>query len=214
MNVEELISKVECWPNENQMLLLKSALNKDKSAIEAWEKWSSKVDFENTDNGSYRLYPLVYRNLTDLNIQSDHLPKIFKGVYKYYWSYSNRLFLKTSLIIEILIQHKITILLLKGAALAINFYENIATRPLSDVDIMIRPKHLEQTIEIFNKNGFYPTAPIQKNTFKWRHAICFKNNNGFEIDLHLSLFLDNLNEKLQEVYWERSETMVFLGEKF
>ena len=213
MNVEELISKVECWPNENQTLLLKSALDKDKSAIEAWEEWSSKVDFENTDNGSYRLYPLVYRNLTDLNIESNQIPEIFKRVYRHYWSFSNRLFLKTSLIIEMLNQSEIPILLLKGAPLAINYYDNIAGRPLSDVDIMIKPKDLVNTIAIFKKNGFHPITPIQKNTFKWRHAVGFENNDGLEIDLHLSLFLENLNEKDQEVYWEHSEAMVFFGKK-
>ncbi len=213
MNIDNLISKVECWPNENQTLLLKAALNKDESAIEAWKKWSSKVDFENTDNGSYRLYPLVYRNLTDLNIDPNHIPEIFKGVYRYYWSYSNRLFVKTSSVLKKLITNNIPVLLLKGAPLAINFYDNIATRPLNDIDIMIRHEHLNQTIDILNKNGFHSISPIHRNTFKWRHAICFKNNDGFEIDLHLSLFLENLNEEHQETYWKHSENMNFMGLK-
>jgi hypothetical protein len=210
MNVEKLISKVQCWPNNDQMLLLKAALNNDNSAIEAWEKWSSKVNIEDTDNGSYRLYPLVYRNLTDLNIDPNLIPKTIKGVYRYYWSYSNRLFFKTNQVLKTLIDNKIPVLLLKGAPLAICFYNNIATRPLNDIDIMIPHKFLNQTINILSENGFNPLTLLNENTFKFRHAIGFKNNEGFEIDLHLSLILENLNEEDQQSYWENSKAMNFM----
>ncbi|MDC1162020.1 nucleotidyltransferase family protein, partial [Tenacibaculum sp.] len=213
MNVKELISKVECWPNENQTLLLKAALNKDQSAFDSWRKWSSKVDFENTDSGSYRLYPLVYRNLTDLKTEAKQIPDIFKGVYRYYWSFSNRLFIKVSSILKVLNEQKIPVLLLKGAPLAINFYENIATRPVRDIDIMIQPQHLNHTIDILSQNDFFPTSPIKKNTFKFNHAVCFKNNDGFEIDLHLSVISENLYKKQQQTYWEQSQEMNFFGQK-
>lgn len=213
MNVEQLISKVQCWPNNDQMLLLKAALNNDNSAIEAWKQWSSKVDLEDTDNGSYRLYPLVYRNLTDLNIDANLIPKTIKGVYRYYWSYSNRLFLKVSSIINILNSYKIPVLLLKGAPLSINFYPNIATRPLRDIDIMIHYEHLDKTIKTLNNNGFYTNKVIKKNTFNFIHAISFKDKNSFEIDLHLSVISENLDKKSQMTYWENSEITTFFGHK-
>lgn len=215
MDVLKLISKVECWPNENQLLLLKAALNKDQEAINSWSIWASKIDFENTDNGSYRLYPLVYQNLTSLNTNSNpiDIPKVFKGVYRYYWAYSNRLFIKTSGVIEKLINKKIPVLLLKGAPLALNMYENIALRPLNDVDIMVPYNNLNQTINILKESGFTPIIPIHKNTYKWRHAIGFKNNDGLEIDLHTSLFIENLNPKYQQTYWKNAIPMNFMGQE-
>ncbi|MDH7445527.1 nucleotidyltransferase domain-containing protein [Aquimarina sp. 2201CG14-23] len=213
MTIDTLISKVKSWPNKDQTLLLKAALSKDKSAIEAWEQWCSKVDFENTDNGSYRLYPLVYRNLTDMGVKSDTTLERCKGVYRYYWAYSHQLFQKSEVIIKELMDADIPVLILKGTPLALNYYNNLATRPLNDIDIMVSHTHKTKTIEILERNGFHAVFPILKETFSWEHAKGFKNKDGFEIDLHLSLIAENLNKEYQKTYWDQAELFEFQGLK-
>lgn len=210
MDLNQLISKVDCWPNEHQMLLLTAALKTGNEAIDAWKEWLSKVDYEDTDNSSYRLYPLVYENLTQQNIGADQLPKTFKGAYRFYWSYTNRLFAKTNGILKKIQSNNIPFLILKGVPLALNYYDKLATRPLLDLDIMVKHEHADKAIAILNQNGYESQYTLHKNFFKWRHSSGFKNKENFEIDLHLSLTLENLTQEDQQTYWDNSVSMNLL----
>src|SRR5262249_19250137 len=53
------------WPTSSQVLLLRAALGRGPDALEAWNEWKSRHDLIETelDHGSFRLLPLVYKNL-------------------------------------------------------------------------------------------------------------------------------------------------------
>ena len=42
---------------------MRAALLHGRSALEAWEEWRARTDIDHLDAGSYRLLPLLYRNL-------------------------------------------------------------------------------------------------------------------------------------------------------
>ncbi len=207
-NTQKVIAKIESFPNHEQLLLLKSALFIDNKAIEAWKEWNHTVDYEHTDNGSYRLYPLVYKNLMNLGIETDKILTRFKGVYHYHWAQTNMIFKKASEVLNKLQEIQIPVLLLKGAPLSLKYYNGIGQRPMSDIDLMIAREDIDDVLNILRRNGFKLVQNFNEYTLYWHHAITLKNADGLELDVHVSLHRDNLGEETQNQYWEYSVPMI------
>ena len=58
-----------CLPDEGQMLLLEAALGQGPEAAECWAEWERRFRLDRPDEGSYRLLPLVYRNLSGQGLE-------------------------------------------------------------------------------------------------------------------------------------------------
>jgi hypothetical protein len=54
---------------------------------------------------------------------------------------------------------QLALVLLKGAALANTIYPSIATRPMTDIDVLLRREHLESAIEVLRLIGYRDVAP-------------------------------------------------------
>src|SRR5574341_997684 len=83
---------LDCWPDRRQRLLLRAALLADGDALDAWQAWKSEADFDQLDYGTARILPLLYRNLTFLQIHDPFLRRL-KGIYRRTW-YANQLTLR------------------------------------------------------------------------------------------------------------------------
>ena len=74
--------------------LLRATLCTGAAAQDAWQLWSTTVDFENDlDLASYRLLPMLYYNLQASQIDVQLLPRL-RGVYKRTWVENQLLFKK------------------------------------------------------------------------------------------------------------------------
>src|SRR5262249_8973678 len=65
------------WPTSSQVLLLRAALGRGPEALEAWSEWKSRHDLIETelDHGSFRLLPLVYKNLAAQETSEPQMPR-------------------------------------------------------------------------------------------------------------------------------------------
>ena len=70
------------WPSENQELLLRAGLLRGAEATDAWQRWQIANDINKIDQGSFRLLPLVYRNLS-ANSVNYPLTGRLKGIYRF-----------------------------------------------------------------------------------------------------------------------------------
>ena len=95
-------------------MLLQAAVAKDNVALDAWNQWLKVEDYENTDNGSYRLYPLVYHNLKAQGLEDDVVLTRFKGAYRYYWSYNQKLIFQVHTLLTSFVSEGISVILLKN----------------------------------------------------------------------------------------------------
>src|SRR5262245_20078562 len=84
-----------CWPTENQRLLLLAAIGTSADAEEAWLRWRSAVDIATLDAGSFRLLPLLYKNLSRRATDDPWMAKL-KGVYRQSWYRNTLLFHRTA----------------------------------------------------------------------------------------------------------------------
>ena len=122
-------------PTKEQELLLMAALLRGSAAIDAWLEWKSSVNVDRLDQHSYRLLPLLYRNLSIHGVEDPLLNK-FRGIHRLTW-YKNRvMFHNMATLIRHFNDAGIDTILLKGAALVLRYYEDHGLRPMIDFDIL------------------------------------------------------------------------------
>ncbi len=131
------------WANEEQLLLLKSALLDKEAALAAFEQWcieySAKLD--DIDPATHQLIPLVYRNLSIYPIKQPVFERL-KGIYRRNWTFNHVFWKKISLTLKQLQAEAIQpIILLKGMAMMAAHYRDFGARVIGDLDILI-PHHL------------------------------------------------------------------------
>lgn len=114
----------------------------------------------------------------------------------------------------------IQVIPLKGVILQSTLYEDPAVRPMSDVDLLVRPKDFLQSIELLSHHGMQlQLKGIYKEGIEqlvemprdWRpNAVSFTNEKGLSLDLHQSF----LNPWFKPAYllnmglvWERSSPL-------
>ena len=119
------------WPTPMQLLLLKAAVLPGRRGVEAWQEWRSRNDLVEAeiDHGSFRLLPLVYRNLASQNVREPHLPRL-KGIYRYWWCSNQDLFYRASRLLAHLHDAGVRTMVLKGAAISLLYYDDALLAPL------------------------------------------------------------------------------------
>ncbi|HEU5439333.1 MAG TPA: nucleotidyltransferase family protein [Ktedonobacterales bacterium] len=176
-----------CWPSPLQEELLRAALLPGEAAVKAWEHWSAAVDLDELglDLGSYRLLPLLYRNLSACGVTGGPLERL-KGIYRLTWSKNHLLLRRIAPVLRALREAGIQPLVLKGAALAALAYRDVGARPMDDVDLLVRDQELPAALDVLREAGWHPVLddpPEQRLVHQ--HSLAFIDNGGHaDIDLH------------------------------
>jgi hypothetical protein len=180
------------FATKDQELLLRAALLTGVDAVEAWKEWKSSVDWEgHFDNGSYRLLPLLFANLKQLDVK-DRLMGKLKGIYLKAWYENQRLFFEASKILTCLHNEGVQTIVLKGVPLAILHYRNYGVRPMSDIDILVAASDALLTADVLKRDGWTPTAcESLEIPMQYRHSQQFIGKSGTELDLHWGLTFES-----------------------
>jgi len=105
----------------------------------------------------------------------------------------------------------IDVIILKGAALAERVYDNIALRPMVDIDLLVRREDVRSALAVFDAAGYAPTEPeiSPDASLEFENEILLRkrDRSGWVIELHWSLFdSPYYQEHLREdVLWEAAE---------
>jgi len=198
-----------CWPTLHQELLLQATLKQGKESIDAWKKWQSNVDVDKLDVGSYRLLPLLYRNLQAQGIKHPLMGR-FKGVYRQTWYKNQILFHKMANLLRDFHQAGINKnLLLKGTALILFHYKDYGLRPMDDFDVLIPIEQTVKAILLLKKwHWISPLYSLDNLTQKQisalmygMHAWEFKDNTDCKLDLHWHVLQHCLTNEANNDFW-------------
>ena len=103
------------WPTTDQKLLLQAIFFEGDRGLESWHHWKAQNRFQNLDQGSYRLLPLLYKKLRSTDIETQLLTPLKKVYIE--TSYNNNLLLSGGMEFLKLLQNAgIETMLLKGHA--------------------------------------------------------------------------------------------------
>ena len=116
----------------------------------------------------------------------------------------------------LLTQFQLPFLVLKGLPLAQQLYGDIALRPSSDIDVLIKPGDFQQTHEILLSQGFQvirPTNCINRHFFLWQKDMTYTHpDHPFKIDLHWRLDRNpSWNQIDFTTLWQQHETVTISG---
>lgn len=188
-------------PSPTQLLLLRASLWHGQPAFSAWAEWRRRQpDLDTIDDGSYRLLPLLYRNLTP-RLAGDPDAGRLKGVYRRSWAI-NQLGLKVGRkAINALADAGVEALALKGAALIGVAYMDPGARPMGDVDLGVAPEHVGRAVQALHRAGLRPSDDNPERLLAVRHSLAFRDPDGQEVDLHRGLLW---RAGLDEEFWQGS----------
>jgi len=173
------------WPTSRQALLLRAILsNHEIETLECWRRWTVEQSWETIDQESFALVPLLFKRLEGL-VDSAELTR-YKGTYSLAWYKKSLLFARAKPTIEALVKSGMEPVLLKGAALADNYYEH-ALRTLSDIDVWVAADKAEKAMGLLEVNGWRRSQDVAsvKKQLRLLHGTGFYSADGqFQIDLH------------------------------
>jgi hypothetical protein len=192
-------------PTQQQELLLHAALLKGREALDAWKEWRSRVDIDDIDRldpGSYRILPLLYRNLNNQGVE-DPLMMRLKGVYRLTWYKNQMLFHTIANLLRSFHDAGIKTMVLKGAALTVVFYKDYGLRPMDDFDVLVRTEQAIPAINLLKKLGWKPKSfePTEEYiTVSYSHG--FHDGADREFDLHWHVLSQNREGDSDDDFWE------------
>lgn len=206
----------QALPNFHQELLLKACLLPLEQLGPLWRSWHAAVDIESLDDASNRLLPLLYRRLESDNITGPEIARL-RGIYRYHWCRNQLLFAELRAIMSALNEVGVEVLLLKGAALVERYYRDPGLRPMSDLDIMVRPEDMGKTFAVLEKLGWAPKvrADIEKiRVHRLIHAVDFlreKNGRMLEVDVHWTPLHRSTWPGAEKAFWANSDSAQING---
>ncbi len=133
-----------------------------------------------------RVSPLVYLSLKDQpGCPADILANL-RGVYYNTARYNTQLFHALDATLARLSAAGVDVILLKGAALAESLYANPALRPVTDVDLLVRPGQVLAALNALRAGGWTvgPGEPLQDVARDYRHELAL-THPGFPTTLEL-----------------------------
>ena len=203
-----------CLPDEGQMLLLEAALGQGPAAAECWAEWERRFRLDRPDEGSYRLLPLVYRNLSGQGLDGPEWNRL-KGIHRRAWSENQVLFHRVRPLLDELREERVPVRLLKGAALASLVYPDAGCRPMRDIDLLVPAG---RALEVFHrlesrgwKSQYFRPRAMSERFLRFRHAMDFAAPAGGFIDLHWHVLHLYCHEKADALFWSDSEKFEFCG---
>jgi hypothetical protein len=190
---------------QQQELLLRAALLAGRDAVDAWSEWKSCVDIDDVDHldrGSYRLLPLLYRNLNNLRVEDPLMMKL-KGVYRLTWYKNQMLFHTIAHLLRSFQNAAIKTIVLKGAALTVLCYKDYGLRPMNDFDVLVHTAQALQAVHLLKELGWQPKDfEPSKDYISVSYSHGFIDNFGREFDLHWHLLSQCRNPGADDAFWE------------
>ncbi len=186
-----------------QETLLDSALRQGDVARLSWLSWVKQSDLTHVDFESARTLPLVYANLHQQALQVPQLP-FLRQKYQQTYAINRYVFTQVARQVSLFNQEKIPTLILKGAALAADYYPNLGMRFMRDFDLLVQPDSLARVVECLESSG-WRTLPrqIEGNPALFVERT-FIHSSGVTIDLHWHLNIECLQDSADEYFWSES----------
>ena len=198
-------------PTAEQELLLRAVLLDGDAAVAAYRDWSARVGLDALDYGSQRLLPLLHRRLRALGVESPHAG-ILGGAYRRAL-YGNTLTVRRAVgVLRLLDASGIDALVLKGAAM-VRYYGELALRPMSDVDVLVRPEDARRAIGILQDAGWCRRLgpPFTDGFFTVHYGWPFRHPSGGEVDLHWYLFDQSCVPGVDAELWQTARPAALGG---
>ena len=196
--------------DENHHLLLRAALGKGATAVEAYKEWRKRVPLNDISYGAFRVLANVVDTARQHSIEDPDMPRM-KGVLKHTWL-SNMFRLKSlQEMLATLEQVGIEAIVLKSGALFARYPDLATFLAASDFGVLVRRDDAQPAIEKLLRAGFrgkhgVHLAAFTSSDFDRLHSCpMVQHQREEEIDLHWRPLPQRTDDMLVEQLFERSQ---------
>ncbi len=203
-------------PSAEQLLLLRAALLPGPKGQQAGTAWLANADLARVGKVSGRLMPLLYERFRTNGVRHPLLP-VLKGLKKHTW-YNNRLlFHRAGEAIRALQSAGIDVMVLKGAALSIEYYRDFSLRPMDDVDLLVRYSNARAATQVLLRHGWHEQDEwagqhgLASAVRDYYHGKPWTHSSGHVVDLHWNLLRFCLGPEADADFWNDSREASFEG---
>lgn len=199
-------------PTPEQEQLLSIVLAPQGCSREAGLAWLSSVNLAAQQSALNRLLPMVQDRLQREGVVHP-LMEVLKGVRRKVWSRNQLLLKRAATAVQALRDAGIPVMLLKGTAMIVRYYQDSGLRAMADVDLMVPFNEVDAAIEILRMKGWTSDLSLpEKLTPEMKlstHAIALSDPSGLSLDLHWHVSHFCLDPQADLSFWEASETVDF-----
>ena len=169
--------------------LLQAALRRDGQTARRWTALRTRHSLEEVAQRKVRrLLPLVEERLRCESAPADLADRsIVQDAYENAEREHDARVAWVAPVIDMLHEVGVDVIVLKGLALALSYYEAPALRPMVDVDLLIRPGDIDTTMRTLDTAGWTPRAPLPQNHVRRRREVDLRGPAGEKLDLHWHL---------------------------
>lgn len=177
-------------PTPSQTQLLHACLFKDDACRTAWRDWATwagdaKSLFAEDWKDARRLLPLLHWSLSGSDAAVDPVFAPYLRTAALYEELRARTYLRIcGIALEALSGKKLDVTVLRGAALSATVYPDPGLRHCHDLDLLVDPRLLQDTIDVLNRNGFVPVSHDRSTA----RSLRLVHSSKFSVVLHQDLF--------------------------
>lgn len=209
-----MIEQGGCWPTDEQELLLKAALFRGQPSVDAFTEWERVVGFDHLDEGSYRMLPLLGNNLQAQGVDHPMIGRL-RGIHRRAWYENQMLFRDMEPVLHRFRAAGIECMLLKGAALVLQYYHDVGLRPMRDLDILVPEDQAAAAVRLLRDDGWrvltaWP-GELTESFRRFRHAIGLEDQSGRQLDLHWHVLYSCCRSGADHDFWVASVPLELHG---
>ena len=175
--------------------------------------WDALIQLANRHKAS----PLLYQQLKGLAPDTRVPASVLQELREIYLQSAIRnmhLYRELTPVLTALRDADIPVIVLKGARLAEIVYDNIALRPMGDVDLLVPKNHLQRAADTLTALGYEPLKPysIDVDVAVLHHLTPFIKPNGIKIEIHWTITRPNQHYTIAvDELWERAVPIQIAG---
>ncbi len=168
--------------------------------------WESLVDWALC----FKVGGVFYREIKSRNFPTELIPVDVKNrlreAYRNLATMNTSLFFDVLKVLESLADNQLPVIALKGLSLAKNIYGDIALRPMSDLDLLVKEEDLVRAGRTLLTLGYQQYFPAWESVLKtYHHLPPFTNKSGTMIELHWNIVTPDSPIKVDlDGLWERA----------
>jgi hypothetical protein len=168
--------------------------------------WESLVDWALC----FKVGGVFYREIKSRNFPTEFIPVDVKNrlreAYRNLATMNTSLFFDVLKVLESLADNQLPVIALKGLSLAKNIYGDIALRPMSDLDLLVKEEDLVRAGRTLLTLGYQQYFPAWESVLKtYHHLPPFTNKSGTMIELHWNIVTPDSPIKVDlDGLWERA----------
>ena len=194
-------------PSPAQKSLLRACISSDAAvANAAFQDWLRRMRGQSFDSASWRLLPILARNLRNQGVSHPILDDI-EPIHRYIWLRNKIHLNRAARMLNTLNGQENRCIALKGASLLLRCYGDPGLRSMEDFDVLIHTENAWNTVQFLINEGWQ--APFIKSRLDQRwlashHSLNFIGPDDTRLDLHWHIFPERVEDGADAGFWENA----------